>query len=425
MDKALSPYIAGGGAKKHLKKWCGQCMYFYADADFGKAVGGFQAMTQDALTVLNDVPGFRQLRTLHCLARSMCTLGGIALQGDPDYAIIQAAGRTSSQRKPRRSSPRRGGRFTGGALRRARAATTGEEHLAVPRAGRLARGSSAPMKLERTRVPGGSATPSGRTQTLAPLAKYVLATPARHPRLRGRAVVVADAQAGARRLFDRAASAAGVALRRLPFVGALFEKATPRAPGARPPTATTRRRRAEFSLRVAARSLVRRGPSIEPRRRALRPGRTKLSRTRRRTKRPGRARDLQEAAPAPRGPGRRADASGHRDVGVENHRTRAPDALLDSAAAALGRRDARRSLPTSRELDDAEKAKRAPKLAAALRMSLQSARAALRKGRVGRPVVVTCPIHARICHPRAGFPKKSSGRANVSPFLPGGGLRGS
>ena len=48
MDKALSPYIAGGeGFEERVRASYG----IDADADLGQAVGGFQAMTQDALTV--------------------------------------------------------------------------------------------------------------------------------------------------------------------------------------------------------------------------------------------------------------------------------------------------------------------------------------------------------------------------------------
>lgn len=53
MDKALSPYVKGGGAKKYeaeLKKMYGM------EEDISSQAGGFASMTQDALTVLNDVP---------------------------------------------------------------------------------------------------------------------------------------------------------------------------------------------------------------------------------------------------------------------------------------------------------------------------------------------------------------------------------
>lgn len=54
MDKALSPYVKGGGAKRYeeeLKK-----LYGMEEGSMQSQVGGFQAMTQDALTVLNDIP---------------------------------------------------------------------------------------------------------------------------------------------------------------------------------------------------------------------------------------------------------------------------------------------------------------------------------------------------------------------------------
>jgi hypothetical protein len=53
MDKALSPYVKGGGAKRYeaeLKQMYGM------DGTMDATVGGFQAMTQDLLTVLNDIP---------------------------------------------------------------------------------------------------------------------------------------------------------------------------------------------------------------------------------------------------------------------------------------------------------------------------------------------------------------------------------
>lgn len=77
MDKALTPYIQGGGATK------------YADA-IKETSGGFQSMTQDMLTVLNEVP-FTIPPYFALLARAIVTLEGIALLGDPDYALILEA----------------------------------------------------------------------------------------------------------------------------------------------------------------------------------------------------------------------------------------------------------------------------------------------------------------------------------------------
>ena len=85
MDKALSPYVKGGGAKKYeeeLKK-----MYGMEEASMSSQVGGFQAMTQDALTVLNDIP-FSIPPYFAILGRAIVTLEGIALIGDENYGII-------------------------------------------------------------------------------------------------------------------------------------------------------------------------------------------------------------------------------------------------------------------------------------------------------------------------------------------------
>merc|ERR1719502_1226915 len=85
MDKALSPYVKGGGAKRYeeeLKK-------LYGFDDQG-AVGGFQAMTQDLLTVLNDIP-FSVPPYFALIARAVVTLEGVALTGDPDYGLITEA----------------------------------------------------------------------------------------------------------------------------------------------------------------------------------------------------------------------------------------------------------------------------------------------------------------------------------------------
>lgn len=85
MDKALSPYVKGGGAKKYeeeLKK-----LYGMEEGSMQSQVGGFQAMTQDALTVLNDIP-FSIPPYFAILGRAIVTLEGVALTGNPDYGII-------------------------------------------------------------------------------------------------------------------------------------------------------------------------------------------------------------------------------------------------------------------------------------------------------------------------------------------------
>lgn len=85
MDKALTPYVKGGGAKKYeeeLKK-----LYGMEDGSMSSQVGGFQAMTQDALTVLQDVP-FSIPAYFAILGRAIVTLEGVALKGNPNYGII-------------------------------------------------------------------------------------------------------------------------------------------------------------------------------------------------------------------------------------------------------------------------------------------------------------------------------------------------
>lgn len=87
MEKALAPYVAGGGAQKFQER----VMQTYGIQKGGAAsVGGFQAMTQDALSVLNDVP-FSIPPYFALLGRAIITLEGIALSGDPDFALIQEA----------------------------------------------------------------------------------------------------------------------------------------------------------------------------------------------------------------------------------------------------------------------------------------------------------------------------------------------
>lgn len=86
MDKALSPYVQGGGAKRYeeeVKRMYGMD----GDAKFSNQVGGFQAMTQDALTVLNDVP-FSIPPYFAILGRAIVTLEGVALTGNEEYGII-------------------------------------------------------------------------------------------------------------------------------------------------------------------------------------------------------------------------------------------------------------------------------------------------------------------------------------------------
>lgn len=84
MDKALTPYVKGGGAGKYeeeLKKMYGM------DGSMSGTTGGFSKMTQDALTVLNDIP-FSIPPYFALLGRAIVTLEGIALTGNPNYGII-------------------------------------------------------------------------------------------------------------------------------------------------------------------------------------------------------------------------------------------------------------------------------------------------------------------------------------------------
>lgn len=84
MDKALTPYVKGGGAKKYEEELL---KIYGVDETMGSKVGGFQAMTQDALTVLQDIP-FSVPPYFAILGRAIVTLEGVALSGNPDYGII-------------------------------------------------------------------------------------------------------------------------------------------------------------------------------------------------------------------------------------------------------------------------------------------------------------------------------------------------
>lgn len=88
MDKALTPYVKGGGAKKYEEELLK--IYGMDDGTMQSKVGGFQAMTQDALTVLQDVP-FSIPPYFAILGRAIVTLEGVALTGNPDYGIIMEA----------------------------------------------------------------------------------------------------------------------------------------------------------------------------------------------------------------------------------------------------------------------------------------------------------------------------------------------
>ena len=77
MDKALSPFIKGGGATRYKD----EIMKTYEGA------GGLQSMTSDFVTVMNDIP-FSIPPYFALLGRAVATLEGIALIGNPDYRIV-------------------------------------------------------------------------------------------------------------------------------------------------------------------------------------------------------------------------------------------------------------------------------------------------------------------------------------------------
>lgn len=87
MDKALTPYVKGGGAKRYEEELRN---IYGMDGSVSSTAGGFAAMTSDALTVLNDIP-FSIPPYFALLGRAIVTLEGVALTGDPDYGIIMAA----------------------------------------------------------------------------------------------------------------------------------------------------------------------------------------------------------------------------------------------------------------------------------------------------------------------------------------------
>jgi hypothetical protein len=87
MDKALTPYVKGGGAQKYKEEL--ESIYGM-DGTMRGTAGGFQAMTQDAITVLNDIP-FSIPPYFALLGRAIVTLEGIALTGDENYGIIMEA----------------------------------------------------------------------------------------------------------------------------------------------------------------------------------------------------------------------------------------------------------------------------------------------------------------------------------------------
>lgn len=78
MDKALSPFIKGGGAQRYRQE---------IERQYEGAGGGLSAMTSDFVTVMNDIP-FSIPPYFALLGRAVATLEGIALVGNPDYRLI-------------------------------------------------------------------------------------------------------------------------------------------------------------------------------------------------------------------------------------------------------------------------------------------------------------------------------------------------
>jgi predicted unusual protein kinase regulating ubiquinone biosynthesis (AarF/ABC1/UbiB family) len=231
MDKALSPYIAGGGAQAFQDRVLESYGVDKSNLVSGETVGGFQAMTQDALTVLNDVP-FSIPPYFALLGRAIVTLEGIALLGDPDYAIIQAAYPFVSRKLLSSDRP---------ALRRAL------QEALYAGAGRDdgTRASLNPRRLaslvtsaldatgEDTIVPGGAIDLDaiGEDMDAATLAKYVLGDSGGALRdfveVEAETVLDVIGRQAARRLVARAAQAPAQLVRRVPFFGSALSQALP------------------------------------------------------------------------------------------------------------------------------------------------------------------------------------------------------
>jgi len=77
-QRVLSPYLYGGGGASGLMK------------ELEGTPGGFQALTQDLLTAMSDIP-FSVPPYFALLARSVAILEGIALTGDPEYKMVLEA----------------------------------------------------------------------------------------------------------------------------------------------------------------------------------------------------------------------------------------------------------------------------------------------------------------------------------------------
>merc|ERR1719353_207706 len=77
-QRVLSPYLYGGGGASGLMR------------ELEGTPGGFQALTQDLLTAMSDIP-FSVPPYFALLARSVAILEGIALTGDPEYKMVLEA----------------------------------------------------------------------------------------------------------------------------------------------------------------------------------------------------------------------------------------------------------------------------------------------------------------------------------------------
>jgi predicted unusual protein kinase regulating ubiquinone biosynthesis (AarF/ABC1/UbiB family) len=102
MDKALTPYVKGGGADNYaaeVRKTYGMGESLTS----AESVGGFQAMTQDALVVLNDIP-FSIPPYFALLGRAIITLEGNCLDRGPKLWNHQGGIPVRFKKAPQRGS---------------------------------------------------------------------------------------------------------------------------------------------------------------------------------------------------------------------------------------------------------------------------------------------------------------------------------
>lgn len=233
MDKALSPYVAGGGAQKFQERVLEN--YGISQDDARASVGGFQAMTQDALSVLNDVP-FSIPPYFALLGRAIVTLEGIALSGDPDYALIQEAypfvsrKLLSSDRPALRDALRDALYGSGGAI--------SENNKMNPKrlVGLVASAAATSAKNSDGTTAAyfdvdALADSVDAKEGVAAVLKYVLSDQGGALRdvIESEAVEAVDvlSRQAARRAFDRSLSALRPPVRNLPFFGSALDAALP------------------------------------------------------------------------------------------------------------------------------------------------------------------------------------------------------